>query len=251
MSTERLLDLYAEAAKRSGLARQFLGVIDNALASNSPEKRGLSPERLQGAADVRELGEALRARGPAPEVERLFEDDSPDVRMCATLHFPDVAPELASAATSAIYAGLPTREVVVLKQRALQPPPRRPTFKEMSIDALVARFEDAATREYATRFLESVQDSQDMTERNRILDEIWGIMRELKTRDALDRLVALLASPNMTVRREAATACLRVAEHDSIAVLDEVAANGGFDDGIPAKEALDNWRKKGFVVYGV
>jgi HEAT repeat protein len=76
-------------------------------------------------------------------------------------------------------------------------------------------------------------------------------MRELKARDALDQLVALLASPNMTVRRQAATACLRVAEHDSISALEKVAADGGFDDGIPAREALDNWRKNGFVVYGV
>jgi len=251
MSTERLLELFAEAAKRGGLARQFLGTIDSVRASVLAEKREPPPERMRSAAEVRALGKALRARRPIAEARRLFEDDDPDVRMCAALHFPHLDPELASAAISAIYARIPTREVLALRRRALQAPPRQPTLKEMSDDALVARFEDAATREYATRFLESVEDSQDMTERNRIVGEVWDIMRELKARDALGRLLPLLASPNVTVRREAATACLRVAEQDSILVLEEVAANGGFDDGIPAREALDSWRKNGLVVYGV
>jgi hypothetical protein len=182
ISTERLLGLFAEAANRGGLARQFLGTIDSVRASVLPEKRELTPERMRSAAEVRALGEALRARGPIAEARRLFEDDDPDVRMCAALHFPHLDPELASAAISAVYARIPTREVFALR---------------------------------------------------------------------LGRLLPLLASPNVTVRREAATACLRVAEQDSIPVLEEVAATGGFDDGIPTREALDSWRKNGSVVYGV
>lgn len=251
MSTERLLELFADAAKRGGLASQLLNTIDSVQASAPSAKPMPMGVRLQAAAELRALGEALYARVPIAEARRLFEDDDPAVRVSAALYFSDLDPEMASAAISAAYARLPTREVVALRRRALQEPPPRPTAKEMSDDALVTRFEDAAIREYATRFLESVQESQDMTERNRILDEIWDIMRELKARGALGQLVPLLASPNMTVRREAATACLRVAEQKSIATLEEIAANGSFDDSVPAKDALDDWRKKGSVVRGL
>jgi hypothetical protein len=121
----------------------------------------------------------------------------------------------------------------------------------MTDDALVARFEDAATREYATRFLDCDEDQDDIDTRNRILGEVWDVMRELKARGLLGRLLPLLESANVTVRREAATACLRVAEQQATAVLEDIGANEGVDDKYAARDALDNWRKKGMVVYGV
>ena len=104
----------------------------------------------------------------------------------------------------------------------------------------------------ASRFLERDDDSPtDMTHYNRIVEEVWRLMIELKSRGALGRLVPLLASPNITVRREAATACLYVAEQDSIAVLEAAIADGRYDDSVPAMDALENWRKHGFAVQGV
>jgi hypothetical protein len=241
MSTERLLELFADAAKRAGFASEFLKTMDSIKASVARPERIPMPERVQATAELNALAEALEARGPPDEAKRLFEDDDAAVRVSAAMYLADMDPEMASAAISATYARLPTREVFDLKRRALQAPPLEPTLKEMSDDALVARFEDAATREYATRFLDSDDDSPpDMTDRNRIVDEVWEIMLELKGRNALGRLVPLLASPNITVSREAATACLYVAEQASIAVLEAVAASGKFDDNVPAKDALDN-----------
>jgi hypothetical protein len=73
----------------------------------------------------------------------------------------------------------------------------------------------------------------------------------LKARGALGKLAPLMASPYPTVRREAATACLRIAAEQSMAVLEDIAANGGDDDKYAAKDALIHWREKGVVVYGV
>jgi HEAT repeat protein len=136
-------------------------------------------------------------------------------------------------------------------QRVIEEPPSLPALKDMGDDALVARFEDAATREFATRFLDCVDDQNDIDTRNRVLGEVWDVMRELKARGLLGRLLPLLESSNVTVRREAATACLRVAEEKAIAVLEAVAADGGVNDMYAARDALEGWRKEGMAVYGV
>jgi hypothetical protein len=253
MSTERLLELFVDAAKRTGFASEVLNALDSIKASVALPPPMPMPGRVQAALELRALADALEARGSPVEAKRLFEVDDAAVRVSAALYLSDIDPEMASAAISAAYARLPTREVFDLKRRALQMTPAEPTLKEMSDDALVARFEDAAMREYATRFLlEGDEDSpSDMTERNRIVDEVWGVMLELKARAALGRLVPLLGSANITVRREAATACLYVAEQASIAVLEAVAASGRYDDTVPAKDALDSWRKNGFAIQGI
>jgi HEAT repeat protein len=233
-STERLLELFSDAAKRGVHPSEMLRAIDNLKAGKPQEKPKSIAERGPAAIEMRTVAKVLQSRLSTADARRLFEDDDPCVRVCAAVYFSHFDPEMASAGASGAYERLPTREVIALKRRALLEPPPRPTLSEMTDDAVVARFEDAAMREYATRFLESVLESQDMTVPNRISDEIWCIMQELKRRDALSRLLPLLESANITVRRRAAMACLRIAEQKSIAVLQEVAAYGGYDDNVPA-----------------
>ena len=158
-----------------------------------------------------------------------------------------VDPEWAYATLEGVMCSLPTREVLDLIQRAYE----EPAFEDMTDDVLVARFEDAATREYATRFLDVVDDEDDVGTWNRILEEVWEIMRALKARDRLDRLTPLLDSPNPTVRREAAIGCLRVDESRAVQVLESLGASGRDDDKYPARATLGDWRAKGMVVYGV
>ncbi len=251
MNTERLIELFVEAAKRTVAGRKLFGLLDDIASSVPPEAAQKISPAPGSAAEIQALGAALRARKPIPEIRRLFDNDDRDVRTCAAGQFGSIDPEWAAATWNGLFAGLSTRDVLALSRRARQAPARRPTLKEMSDDALVARFEDAATREHATQFLDCIDDPKDMAVRNSIRSEVWDIMRELKARDALGRLLPLLASPNMTVRREAATACLRVAEQKAIAVLEVVAAQGKLDDQIPAQDALEGWRKKGRAVYGV
>jgi HEAT repeat protein len=210
-----------------------------------------TPEREARVATIKALGAALVAREPIPGVRRLFEDDDPNVRAWAAGQFMAIDPQWGLAALEGLMNGLSTREVLDLMQRVMEEPPPEPALKDMTDDALVARFEDAATREFATRFLDCDEDQDDIDTRNRILGEVWDVMRELKARGLLGRLLPLLDSPNVTVRREAATACLRVAEEKAVAVLEDTGVNGGANDKYAAREALANWRKKGSVVFGV
>jgi hypothetical protein len=53
----------------------------------------------------------------------------------------------------------------------------------------------------------------------------------------------------VTVQREAAVACLRIAEDKAVLVLEQIGAHAGWDDKYPALGALDNWRWNGMVVY--
>ncbi len=248
MSTKRLLGLFVETAKATPT---IYAEWRTAMVSGVSEKVQPTPERNERVAKIKALGAALVAREPAPDVRRLFEDDDPNVRAWAAGQFILIDSEWAYAALAGLRTGLSTREVLDLMQRAIEEPPSQPTLKDMADDALVARFEDAATREYATRFLDCDEDQDDIDARNRILGEVWDVMRELKARGLLARLLPLLQSPNVTVRREAATACLRVAEEKATPVLEDIGANGGVDDMYAAREALENWRKNGMVVYGV
>jgi hypothetical protein len=248
VSTERLLQLFSEAAKATPT---IYAEWRTALASGVSDKVKPSPEHDARIATIKSLGAALVARKPIPGVRRLFEDDDANVRAWAAGQFMSIDPQWGLATLEGLMNGLSTREVLDLMWRVIEEPPPEPALGDMTDDALVARFEDAATREFATRFLDCVDDQNDIDTRNRILGEVWDVMRELKARGLLGRLLPLLESANVTVRREAATACLRVAEQQAAAVLDDIGANEGGDDKYAARKALDNWRKNGSAVYGV
>src|SRR5579863_6565932 len=168
-----------------------------------PEGFTSTPEWKEGVAQMQALGAALRERKPIEEIRPLFEDDDADVRSWSAAQFLSTDPEWASAAWSGLCFDLTTREAFDLTRRARQPPPRRPTIKDMSDDALVERFEDAATREYAAHFLDYVGDARDMAIVNRIQREVWAIADELKSRAAAMKLLPYLDHRFITVRREA------------------------------------------------
>jgi hypothetical protein len=248
MSTQRLLQLFGEAAKSTPTV---YAEWETAFTTGVSDAVKPSPERNARVATLKAVAAALAARKPLPNLRQFFEDDDINVRAWAAGQFMKVEPEWAYAAMEGVMCGLPTREVLDLIRRASEEPPAEPALKDMTDDALVARFEDAATREYATRFLDVVDDADDIDTSNRILEEVWDIMRALKARDRLDRLAPLLDSPNPTVRREAAIGCLRVDEPRAVQVLKALGATGRDDDKYPARRALAAWRKKGVVVYGV
>ncbi len=251
MSTDRLLALFVEAAKKMRAGSQLFGLLDDMAASVAPPPAQSITASPEATAAVHALGAALRARKPIAQIRRLFESDDRDVRACAAGQFGSIDGEWAAATWKGLFAKLPTREVLALIRRARQAPPDRPTLKEMSDDALVARFEDAATREYATQFLDCVDEPEDMATHNRIAGELVDVMQELKSRGALAKLLPLLANPNMAVRRRAAQGCLRIAEEKAVAALDSVVANGSFDDRLAANDTLNHWRKGKCLVDGL
>lgn len=251
LSTNRLIELFKSAAKRMGAASRF---ADDLRQIRDPDGK-IAPVDFEALRPVTEqlrgLSHELRARPDTSWVEPLLEDGDPNVCRSAAIAFGYLAPELADAAIEAAIHMRPTREVLALQRCARQPPPRRPTLEEMTDDQLVARFEDAATRESGSHFLDFLDNEADQDLQNEIVREVWDIMLQLKARGLLDRLLPLLASDDLTVRREAATACLRVAEPQASAALATVVRHGFYPDNVLAREALDNWRDKGRAIYGL
>jgi HEAT repeat protein len=244
LSTERLLEMFATAAKRFGFATSHLETLRRLRADLPIGPIDDVAERKQGALQVRAIGEALRARGTIPEAKRLMVDDDPNVRAAAAIFFAYVSPELAHAAMQGMFASRPTLEVLAAQRHARQPPPVRPTLGEMSNDEVVARFEDAAKRQSAAdHYLDWVEDPKEMDVHNRLIDEVKEVLGELKSRNLLGRLQPLLDSSDCIVRLRAAQGCLRIAELEAVAAFESVARSGGIFERIDANEALDNWRK--------
>lgn len=177
--------------------------------------------RKQALMAMLSAGETLRARRDFDDDD---DDDDPDVRMWAARQFGDIDPEAAAAAIHSIFALLPTQDVLDLRQWARDPPPSRPTLREMADDALLARFEDAAERENATQFLDPLDNREDQEAKDRLADEMLDILRELKARGLLGGLEPLLESANLTVRFRAAQGCLRLDEKRAVTALESVIA---------------------------
>jgi HEAT repeat protein len=158
---------------------------------------------------------------------------------------------LAWAAFRGAEYDLPTDEVRALTQRARTPPPERPSLAEMTVDALLDRFVDATTRLYATRFLDCIGQLSDMAIRNRIVTEEGDILRELKARGALERLLRLFDHANVTVRTEAATACLAIDTAKAIAILEAFPKDGEYLEKCDVNTALERFRRGKGVIWGV
>jgi hypothetical protein len=251
LTTDRLLEIFVDAAKEFRLGREQLARLQRLRDPLAPAPGDDLDDRKPAAAQLQQVSEVLYERLPIVDVERLMGDDDPDIRMTAAALLGDLSPEWADAAAKGAQAMLPTRRVLALQRRARVPPPERPTLEEMSDDELVNRFEDAALRESGTHFLDYLEDPSVKDLQNDIVGEVSDIMRQLKSRGLLARLLPLLASDNLTVRREAATACLRIAEPEAISALESVSRNGIYGEGFAARGALGRWRKDGTIVYGV
>ena len=204
-----------------------------------------TPEWKSHVAQMQTLGAVLRERTPVAEIRPLFEDDNSDVRSWAASQFASTDPEWAGAAWSALCFDLTTGEALELTRRVRQKPPHGPALKDMSDDALVEHFEDAATREYAAHFIDYVGSTRDMAILNRTMTEVWTIRDELKARGASKRLVPLLDHRFITVRREAAAACLSVAPDQAEPVLEAIKAGHDMWERSRAWQTLDDWRGVG------
>jgi len=241
MGVDELVRQFRDTAKLAGTAFT---------ADTTPEKLKRTPERRALVEKMRALSAELRARRPMADIRALLNDPEVDVRGWAAPQFLLTDPEWASATFSGLIFELPAQEVFDLKRRALTPPPVRPPLGELTTVTLVKRFEDAATREYATRFV-TKDDPSDMTLYNRIHGEVLALMREFKRRNELAQLLPLLDSQNITVRAEAARATLTVAPERASAVLEAIVAGDDRWERIRAADSLENWRKGETVVYGV
>ena len=249
LSTAQLLGLFAAGARQVEVGRRT-DAFHKRLRSDPlkllepSEPRDWPEVRKNMEAGLRTLyaaSGALRARGAISEIKRLFADQDPDIRFCAMMAFGDIDPELASSARHSFSAQLPTSHVADMRRRARRAPTNK-SLREMSDDALVSRFEDAASREHGSHLLDPIDEPEDREIRDQINDEIIDIMRELKVRQLLARLTPPLDNLDLSVRYRAAQACLRSAEQKAMEALESVVANGDFEEIIAARETLSDWR---------
>jgi hypothetical protein len=238
MPTERLLRLFAETANESGVGRVFQ-------YGGGPPPEAVLPTREQtqrGFARNAAIAGALSGKATAPEIEPLFDSDDPDIRICAAALLSEFAPALSEAAWRGVMAKCSTREALAHGARARTPPPARPTLAEMDDDALMARFEDAAERLTACRFIDWRDDEKDADVRNAIIVEQSEIGAEIRRRGMLARLLPFLDDAEPSVRLFAALGCLRIAAAKAAATLEEIGANGYIDDRAVALDNLQRWR---------
>ena len=240
--TPELIERFAANAIHIGLPGE---------RDDPPRLRRGTPERQTALNDLHAIARELRARSPVAEVLPLYESEITAVRCHASILLASVDPEFADAGLRGLRFGAPTREVVALVRRAYTPPPEQPPLEAMTPDVLLARFVDAATRLYATRFLDCVGDPGDLDVKNQIVDEEGDLLRELKARGALERLVPLLDHDNATVRAQAALACLGIATEKAVAILEATTGSQDALESAAIKRALDRWHKGQPVIWGV
>jgi Domain of unknown function (DUF2019) len=234
-STDDLVREFKDTAKRVGTV--FTG-------KSTPEKFNRTPERRALVERMRALSAELCVRRPMADIRALLDDEDADVRGWAAGQFLSLDPEWASATFSGLVHELPAREVLDLRRRALNPPPKGPPLAEWSTAALAERFEDAAMREYAERFVPK-DDPTDVSLHNCIVDEIIDVRNELIRRNEVASVLPLLDSPNIAVRTEAARATLPVAPERASAVLEAVVASKDqFLLCAGAAETLQRWRER-------
>jgi Domain of unknown function (DUF2019) len=239
-STDEVIRRYKETARLLGNILRPTG---------GPEKFRRTPEREARVEKMRALGRELVARNAAAGISAMLDDADIDVRAWAAGQFIAFDPLRASASFDGILADLSTHQVLALRKRALTRPPKRPSLREMPLDGLVERFEDAGTREYAVRFVDA--EPTDMTLHNRIAGEVADICRELKRRDKLSALLPFLDSSIITVRAQAARATITIAPERASRVLEEVRASKDYYEQLPAAESLERWRGGKTIIHGV
>jgi hypothetical protein len=184
----------------------------------------------------------LKRRAPIQELRPLFDHESNDVRGHAAWQFMDIDEEWASATLNALRNNLSTAEVMALRARVRNGPPRRPLLKDMSVNELAARYEDAGIRNYATQFMARGGEFWNVKLSNKIAGELHEIINELKSRNALTALLPLLDHANMTVRGRAAATCLSIAPDRAVPILEAINESGGWFDKGNASWALYRWR---------
>ena len=235
MDTDALIEEFARLAKA---VRSALKYFPN------PTRESLKRNPL--VKELLAVGDELRARKPIDKLRRLFDHESEDVRASAGPQFLSLDEEWALAAINSLGRGLRTREVVALCERARRtPPPAHPGLKDMSVEQLVERFEDAGMRRYAaTQFMGGENEAWDVELSNRIVHEMIDITNELKARDALSALLPLLGHSNVCVRNDAAARFLSIAPDQALPVLEAVRAGPNQIERMNAGSTLDRWRKK-------
>jgi HEAT repeat protein len=239
-----------------GLIRKFIAGAQYVGAgwnmAGKPDRK--SPEAIAVRQELYAIGAQLLACRALPEIFDLFDHSDRNVRMWAVGQFAKIDSARSSCAIlgfgQRVASGiggagddLTATEAMAFRRRALQRPPRRPKLSEMTVEQLVARFEDACIRQYGARFVSDARGWQDIPTRNRIVSEISLIVGELHARDAVAALLPMLDHPNQMVRYVAATYCLPLATEKALPIIEAMAKGQNLREFYQASNTLDDWRR--------
>ena len=83
-----------------------------------------------------------------------------------------------------------------------------------------------------------------MNVRNRIMWETASIVKELKAREALPRILPLLAHEKQMVRYVTALHCLPIASAQAVPIIEAMAATHDPIESRHAARALERWRSE-------
>ena len=174
-----------------------------------------------------------------------MDHENRDVRAWAGAQLTPIDPDWSCAAISGLRLNIPTHEIMALCERVERGPPAGPSLRDMTIDELVARFEDAGIRKYATQFMGDDEDPYAITLRNATVDEMIDVANELIGRNAEAALFRLFEHRNVGVRGGAASILLERVPDRAVAVLEEVAAAGDDSmESLGASMRLWSWQRK-------
>lgn len=196
----------------------------------NPERYRRTAKRAALLARMNALTSILQARAPSDRFAELLCDADRDVRGWAAARFSDFLPELAAAAIAGLVEDVSTIEAKAAIDRARTLPPIAPTLADSTLDELIVRFGDACEREFWSRHAGRGDDPVDLDLRNTIVAEIGRVASELARRGALDRLLPLLESDDITTRAEAARATMSISPIAARRTLKDVAASDDLDE---------------------
>jgi hypothetical protein len=249
LPTSRLIEMFRDSAGHYRLGQVFALAARRrqALTPPSSSEESMSSDEeddvKRASKDLFSIALALALRDAKSEIESLYRDDDPNVRFASGLFLNGYNEEIATAARQSVSLLLTTEEVLARRRQAREIPPVEPALHELTDEALVARFEDAAIHQSAAGLLDWVTKPEDLEARNRWLEATGLAIQELGARHLLTRLEPYLESPDLTVRYRAAQGCLPICEAKAKAALESVVAVKNRNESISAGYVLDSWRK--------
>src|ERR1700743_2333144 len=98
LPTERLIDMFRDAARQYGMGRSQLAALDSLRDPLAPPLTNDLRERKPAFDQIWALTLILCNRRPVGEGEPLLEDSDPDIRATAAGFLGQLSPELADAA---------------------------------------------------------------------------------------------------------------------------------------------------------
>jgi hypothetical protein len=217
--------------------------LAKAVRSSGGLLRRPNPERAVLMDRLEATSESLLEGAPVERLRPLFDHQSDAVRVYAVRFLMAIDEELGSATIAALGAGLATSTVMAYCVRSRRGPPPGPPLKDMSIQQLTERYEDAGIRSHGAQFMGGESEPWNVALSNATVGEMIDVRMELRSRNAEAALLPFLEHENITVRRVAARQCLSMAPEKAIPVLEAIEKEGSGLNQISAAGALFDWRQ--------